>query len=210
MSTHSKIKDGVYQQAVEKGAATLYASWADQYNADNAALGFHLPQIAAGYAARHVVNKGARILDAGCGTGLVGITLKTLGYSNLTGVDISQNMLDHAQNLDAYTSLYQSPMGSGALPFKAQSFDALLCIGCMGPGHVPPAALDEFVQVCAPGSPIIFNVLTDIYKEQGFDQKMIDLSEQGVWEQREVSDPFRPYYIGEPDLFTTLFVFEVR
>ena len=40
------------------------------------------------------LNKNFKILDAGCGTGLVGIELKKYGYSNIEGVDFSQSMLD--------------------------------------------------------------------------------------------------------------------
>ena len=39
-------------------------------------------------------NKNAKIYDAGCGTGLVGVELKKYGFSNLFGADLSQKLLD--------------------------------------------------------------------------------------------------------------------
>ena len=43
---------------------------------------------------KHTPSKDIKILDAGCGTGLVGIELKKNGFQNFDGVDFSQKMLD--------------------------------------------------------------------------------------------------------------------
>ena len=47
-------------------------------------------------------NKDAKIYDAGCGTGLVGVELKKYGFSNFYGADLSQKLLDLVP-----TGLYQ-------------------------------------------------------------------------------------------------------
>ena len=39
-------------------------------------------------------NKHAKIYDAGCGTGLVGVELKKFGYHNFYGADLSKKLLD--------------------------------------------------------------------------------------------------------------------
>ena len=49
-----------------------------------------------------MAGRGARILDAGCGTGLTGPQLKALGYSNLAGLDLSDDMLKVAAGRQAY------------------------------------------------------------------------------------------------------------
>ena len=51
------------------------------------------PQETVSVMKKYVFNKNSKILDAGCGTGLVGIELKKYGYTNIEGVDFSQNML---------------------------------------------------------------------------------------------------------------------
>ena len=38
-------------------------------------------------------NKDAKIYDAGCGTGLVGVELKKFGYHNFYGADLSKKLL---------------------------------------------------------------------------------------------------------------------
>ena len=42
-------------------------------------------------------NKDAKIYDAGCGTGLVGVELKKFGYHNFYGADLSKKLLDFAK-----------------------------------------------------------------------------------------------------------------
>ena len=38
----------------------------------------------------------SKVLDAGAGTGLVGVELHRLGYTNIHAMDMSQGMLDEA------------------------------------------------------------------------------------------------------------------
>ena len=47
----------------------------------------------------------AKILDAGCGTGLVGEILNNNEFKNLIGVDFSQEMLNIAIQKNVYQSL---------------------------------------------------------------------------------------------------------
>ena len=47
------------------------------------------PKEAVAVLKKYALKKNLRILDAGCGTGLVGIELKKFGYSCIEGVDFS-------------------------------------------------------------------------------------------------------------------------
>jgi len=49
------------------------------------------------------------ILDAGCGTGLVGQALQSLGYQQLVGIDISPDMLQRAVQTGYYRQLLFKP-----------------------------------------------------------------------------------------------------
>lgn len=48
---------------------------------------------------RHFPDRGARLLEAGCGAGRVTAGLWHLGYRHLTGFDFAAEMIDQAQNL---------------------------------------------------------------------------------------------------------------
>ena len=65
------------------------------------------------------------ILDAGCGTGLVGVRIKHLA-TRLDGVDLSVAMLAKAKEKSVYDALYQSDLIS-FLAGRAQSYDAVTC-----------------------------------------------------------------------------------
>jgi len=43
---------------------------------------------------KYALNKNIKILDAGCGTGLVGVELKKYNYLNIDGADLSKKLLD--------------------------------------------------------------------------------------------------------------------
>ena len=49
-------------------------------------------------------SKFEKVIDLGCGTGLSGKGLRDVS-NNLTGIDISENMVDKARELDVYDSL---------------------------------------------------------------------------------------------------------
>jgi ubiquinone/menaquinone biosynthesis C-methylase UbiE len=74
------------------------------------------------------VSKTSAILDAGCGTGLVGLELANHGFTNITGVDVSENVLKQAKAKGAYINLVQGDL-LGSLPFPEEYFSAVVCIG---------------------------------------------------------------------------------
>ncbi len=197
----------VYEETKRRGAGAIYADWAKSYDSDNAALGFRLPAMASAFAARHIPAGAAPILDAGCGTGLVGGCLAILGYEEVVGIDLSEEMLAVAERSGAYAGLKRQVLGE-PLDFAEASFAGVLCIGSFGPGHAPPETLEELARVARKGAPVIFNVIERFWRDQGFPAVIDRLTEQGRWRLKEERGGWRPYTIGEPDLLTRLFVFE--
>ena len=59
-------------------------------------LGYLLPFLIAAWVARYVPVGEGPLLDAGCGTGLSGPSLKALGYDDIAGLDLSPEMLSVA------------------------------------------------------------------------------------------------------------------
>ena len=104
-----------------------------------------------------------RIVDAGAGTGLVGVELQQLGYTNLHALDISQEMLDEAKKKNLYKKLICAPLNDQRIPgIETGEFDALICGGTLLKGHVRSSALVEMVRMirigkrlCHSSSPMI-------------------------------------------------------
>ena len=49
-----------------------------------------------------------RVLDVGCGIGLVGVSLSKLGFVHLDGLDFSSQMLSEARRKGVYRELIQA------------------------------------------------------------------------------------------------------
>lgn len=89
-----------------------------------------------------------KILDVGCGTGFVSLILAELGH-DVVGLDISRGMLNVAiekakeRGLNVHFKLGDAEN----LPFKDNSFDAVICRHLIWTLPNPRKAISEFVRV---------------------------------------------------------------
>ena len=209
MTTATDTLEHVYNAEGANAIRQSYETWAADYDAENIGNGFRLPFIGAAFVARFVSPDTGPILDAGCGTGLVGEALAILGYNNIVGLDISPAMIRRAEQLQSYSRLYEHDLGL-RIPEKDDSFGAVTCFGSLGPGHAPANCLDEFVRVTRPGGFVVFNVRPDTYEDQGLKRKIDELVAGPAVREMEQSPDFKPYLLAEPELGAKVFVFEVR
>lgn len=110
--------------------AQYYDQWAAEYNDNLEDWNYQAPKVGADLL-HQGVPVGAKVLDAGCGTGLSGLALRDLGYQHITGVDISQVSLDLAKRTNAYEELAQVDMQSLLLPYESNEFAGLQCVGVL-------------------------------------------------------------------------------
>ena len=205
MSAHTEELDDVYGAKSPEETRATYNQWAESYDADNLARGFRIPPLGAGLLARHLGPVQGPVLDAGCGTGLVGEALSILGFSPITGCDLSPDMLATARKTGVYDALHEVNLGEG-LPFDDDGFAGFTCVGSFGPGHAPPVSLEHLARVTRPGGFGVFNLIEATFEEQGFPAVMDGLAAAGKWELVQRTEPFLPFLLGEPDLWTRLYV----
>jgi len=86
----------IYKINTSEELLKYYQNWTDnnKYNKDMVDWNYTAPQETVSVLKKYALSKNSNILDAGCGTGLVGIELKKYSYLNIEGVDFSQSMLD--------------------------------------------------------------------------------------------------------------------
>ena len=198
----------VYASENNEQIEERYDQWANEYDEDLADdFGYVMPRMAAEIFERFVA-KNARVLDAGAGTGLVGVELNRLGYSNLEAMDISRGMLEVAGAKNVYGALHQKVMGE-PLGFETDSYDAAIGVGVLTLGHAPASSLDELVRVTKPGGVIAFTLRPDVYRQNGFREKQDELAAEGKWELVDVTDEFQGMPKGEPDVFFQVWVYRV-
>ena len=205
MAEENKVQ-WVYSSRNNQELAERYDQWAPEYEQDlETGFGWLAPQRCCDVFAEHVV-KGAKILDAGAGTGLVGQILARMGYSNLTAMDMSQGMLDVSRQKNVYREFHQMVMGE-KLGFPTGGFDAVITVGVLTVGHAPAESLDELVRVTKPGGYIVFSLRPDVYQNDGFKEKQDRLESGKKWKLVSVSEPFQPLPQGEPEVLHQVWVY---
>ncbi|MCH2542557.1 MAG: class I SAM-dependent methyltransferase [Alphaproteobacteria bacterium] len=183
-----------------------YQDWTDnnKYNKDMVDWNYTAPQETVSVLRKYALKKNSRILDAGCGTGLVGIELKKYGYSNIEGVDFSQSMLDLVpQNI--YQKIEKIDLNK-PLKFKHNIYDVVMCVGTFTYGHVKPHALDEIIRITKNKGLVCFTINEGIYEEYGFDKKIKELTNNKLWNVKEF---FKSNYITTKDVEAWLCLAEI-
>ena len=169
-----------------------YKKWTkkNKYNQDMVDLDYSAPKEAVSLLKRHTLNNNCKILDAGCGTGLVGLELKKSGYLNIVGVDFSQDMLNLIPK-GIYKKIEKIDLNK-PLKFETELFDVVMCVGTFTYGHVKPKALDELIRIINNRGLICFSINEGIYEKYGFNKKINELSKNKLWNVKEF---FKSNYI---------------
>ena len=108
-------------------------------------------------------NKNLKVLDIGTGPGFFTIILEELGYTNITGVDVSDKMLEVAkENIQKYgkknSSIQLIQMNAQKLEFKPESFDIIVSRNLTWNLEKPQQAYSEWLRVLKPnGALFIFD-----------------------------------------------------
>ncbi|MFQ5545206.1 MAG: class I SAM-dependent DNA methyltransferase [Acidiferrobacterales bacterium] len=160
-------------------ALSLYRDWATSYDTDLVdPLGYVGPARVADIAAARCRDFNAQILDVGCGTGLVGERLASLGYRKMDGLDFSQEMLDVARTKNVYGVLINADL-TQPLSIETASYDFIVSCGTFTHGHVGPEALDELLRITRAGGIFCISINTEIYRSNGFADKLSELENTG-------------------------------
>lgn len=198
----------VYEARSDAELAEGYDAWAAEYEGDVSSFGYKIPAVVAGMAGRYVDRDG-RLLDAGAGTGVLGEILHLLGYTDLTGIDLSEGMLEKAREKGVYGTLRRMTLGE-RLAFPDGAFDATLSSGVFTTGHAPPESLREIARVTRSGGHVIFSVRETAYLKGGFEEEQKSLEREGKWRTMEATGAFLSLPLGEPEVSGRVFVYKVN
>jgi len=165
----------------------LYDEWAAQY--DNDVLvseKYTAPKLAAETVVSTVTKTKSSenllgelmILDAGCGTGLVGVELAALGAKKIDGLDLSPGMLAVARKTGVYDGLAEADL-TKPIGKDDDFYDVVTCVGTFTKSHVPPTALNELVRVAKKEGFVVATVLDSIWVSEGFEAEVKRLDESG-------------------------------
>jgi len=197
MKKDTSNKLDIYKLKTSEELLKYYHDWTDnnKYNNDMVDWNYTAPKEALSILKKYAFNKNFKVLDAGCGTGLVGVELKKHGYSNIDGVDFSQSMLNLVPQ-GIYKKIEKIDLNK-SFKFKDNMYDVLMCVGTFTYGHLKPKALDELIRITKDRGLICFTINEGIYEEYGFDKKIKELSDKKSWNVKEF---FKSDYITNKDV----------
>lgn len=156
----------------------FYKRWADRYDEDVAEENYRAPLVIVNRLLQTVPDppieidptaRDLRLLDAGCGTGLVGAELYAKGFRHIDGFDLSQSMIDQAKKLAVYRELKSGIDLSIPLDaYTDRQYDVVLCCGVFTLGHVEPNALLQLISVTRPGGLILTSTRSSYYQNSDY------------------------------------------
>lgn len=189
-TTKDELLARIYGARSNRDLSEGYDGWAGDYDGDMERRGYRLPGVVTFLVARHVRRGDGPLLDAGAGTGLLGEWLRLAGYVDLTGIDLSDGMLQRAERTGAYGALRPMTLGE-PLDFPDASFRAVASAGTFGATHAPASGFDELVRVTRPGGHLVLSVRVEGMEQAGFPAAMARLEAEGKWHLVETVGPFQ-------------------
>ena len=134
-----------------------------------------------------------KILDLGCGTGLVGEYLNELGFKNIDGVDASEGMLRLAEVKKVYTNLDELFLGQPqTFPIKYHSqYDFTTASGVLADNHLDTSVFDEMLLSLKTGGICIFTTRIEYLTKYGYGPYMQELTQTGKWKEVKQASHFK-------------------
>ncbi|MEL6423008.1 MAG: methyltransferase domain-containing protein [Pseudomonadota bacterium] len=184
MAKRTRYLDSAYQLTHEDTpdrVRAIYDAWAEHYDEELVDENAYVMPARAADALAGLIPECARaethLLDAGCGTGLSGAALKTRGFTQMDGCDLSLAMLAKARERDIYKTLFEANLAEPMRGIDDATYDAVTVVGAFSFGHIPVNAIDELLRVTRPQGVILLTT-NDHYYDTGVLQPKLDALQQ--------------------------------
>lgn len=155
-------------------SARLYADWAATYDEDFAAHSDYMLPVQVAFHYKAAGGTGP-VLDIGAGTGLLAEALMATGVTPIDATDISQEMLNIAQEKGVYRSHFVADV-TKKLEVPNDTYAGVVSSGTFTHGHVGPDALDELIRITRPGGLLVLSINAAHFRAKGFEAKLEILS----------------------------------
>ncbi|RUV63780.1 class I SAM-dependent methyltransferase [Mesorhizobium sp. M5C.F.Ca.IN.020.29.1.1] len=167
--------------------ADFYRGWASAYELDVSRDEYCGPMIVAeltgAVQTAYLAKERAliSILDAGCGTGLLGVQMERLGFRLIEGLDLCEEMAERARQTRVYRHVRGGVDLNGPLAqYPSASYDITVCCGVLTLGHVRPEALRELARVTRPKGFIVASTRKSYAETACFEEEVLRLEDAGI------------------------------
>ncbi len=183
MADAVKLTDA-YAPKSPEATRELYERWAESYDTDFVEA--HNYEYHHGVASAFLAAGGSTdlVLDVGCGTGLVGVALRSRGVREVHGFDISPAMLAKAaeKTLDEGEPVYGelAEVDLTLSPTQRDRYPGIVSAGTFTHGHLGPDSLDNVLAMAASGGLLAIGVNSQLFNDEGgFGQWLSDAAQAG-------------------------------
>jgi len=199
-STNDNIDAALHLDGNPEHVRDYYNRWAQSYDVDVGSIEYAGPQVGVALLSEFVEPKeNLKILDAGCGTGLVGKVLGENNFLAIDGFDLSPTMAKRAIESGSYGTVKADiDIMQVREHYALESYHVILCIGVFTLGHVPPEALHELITLLKPGGVMVISVRKLYYDEAGFQAELNQAFKNNRIEQLKLLEDAR-YNKDGPD-----------
>ena len=149
----------------------LYASWAATYDKEVQKNGYVTPKRIANALKDVVSDQSDFILDYGCGTGLSGFALQAVGFENINGLDVSQEMVSLAEKKSIYKNLKVfDPFTE--IPVQPDQYKIITAIGVIGAGAAPLQVFDSLFTLLPQNGLFAFSFNDHTLNDPSYEKKV--------------------------------------
>ena len=149
----------------------LYASWAATYDKEVQKNGYVTPKRIANALKDVVTEQSDFILDYGCGTGLSGFALQAVGFENINGLDVSQEMVSLAEKKSIYKNLKVfDPFTE--IPVQPDQYKIITAIGVIGAGAAPLQVFDSLFTLLPQNGLFAFSFNDHTLNDPSYEKKV--------------------------------------
>lgn len=164
-----------------------YRDWADTYDSELLdEFGYQAPNAAVETLQKHLPSLDSVILDMGCGTGLVGELLHSLGYRHLDGLDLSPEMLEKAKARGVYRTLGEADL-TETLEIE-QIYDAVICVGVFSHQRSQAFDLVKLFAGLKPNGVLVATVNGKGWRDIGWETLLEQSERKHGFQIEEISD----------------------
>lgn len=195
----------VYAARDAESMRALYDAWSASYDEEVSRNGYATPGRCAAALAAHCKNKGAPVLDFGCGTGLSGLALKLAGFETIDGVDLSEEMIDQARAKNVYRDL-SVIQADDPFRHKPGAYAAIAAIGVIGAGAAPVEVFHRLMKGLGRDGKMVFSFNDHTLEDPAFEAGLNEWLDCGA--ARLLFREHGPHLPGI-DLNATVYVVEI-
>ena len=149
----------------------FYASWAATYDKEVQKNGYVTPKRIANALKDVVTDQSDFILDYGCGTSLSGFALQAVGFENINGLDVSQEMVSLAEKKSIYKNLKVfDPFTE--IPVQPDQYKIITAIGVIGAGAAPLQFFDSLFTLLPQNGLFAFSFNDHTLNDPSYEKKV--------------------------------------